>query len=322
MTSPEPGRIAIVVVNYHSHELIEANLAGLDRCGDDRPGSAVDVVVVDNLSTEDERAAIAAAGRRHGWRVVESPTNAGFGPGANLGARDAIAHGADVVIFLNPDARADCAAIERLASEVRGDPERLVCPLMVTSSGGPHFRGFQLDVRSGRTFSGWDATGSDPTRQDWLSGACMAMSAEAFDRIGGFSDEYFLYWEDVDISRRALELGLRMAVLDDLTIVHDEGGTQGTRSGRALSPRYYYFNTRNRLVFAARHLDVKGQLRWLALTPQESRMIWLRGGRRQLLHHPEGLAAAVAGSVVGSGVVVRSLARSLTGRGPATSRRG
>ena len=35
---------------------------------------------------------------------------------------------------------------------------------------------------------------------NWLSGACLAFSATAFDRLGGFGEDFFLYWEDVDIS--------------------------------------------------------------------------------------------------------------------------
>jgi hypothetical protein len=84
-----------------------------------------------------------------------------------------------------------------------------------------------------------------------------------------------------------------------LKVVHHEGGTQKRPNGRALSSQYYYWNCRNRLVFAAKHLSFRQALRWMRGTPTESWHIYLRGGRRQILHSPKGLAATLRGSLTG-----------------------
>jgi GT2 family glycosyltransferase len=133
----------------------------------------------------------------------------------------------------------------------------------------------------------------------WLTGACLALTIDMFDEVGGFDESYFLYWEDVDFSYRAGLAGAELLVREDLTVVHDEGGTQGQRSGRAKSQTYYYYNCRNRLVFAAKHLGARSILRWALLTPQQSWAVLLRGGRRQLLDSPITAMAAVRGSLAG-----------------------
>src|SRR5699024_9787806 len=144
-----------------------------------------------------------------------------------------------------------------------------------------------------------------PVWANWLSGACLAFSATTFDRLGGFGEDFFLYWEDVDISRRAVELGMHLDLRPDLLAVHDEGGTQQAGSARTKSPTYYYFNIRNRMLFGRRHLRGREWARWVLASPRESALIWMRGGRRQAFTEPRGLWAAVRGLLAGAAQVLR-----------------
>lgn len=93
-----------------------------------------------------------------------------------------------------------------------------------------------------------------------------------------------------------------------LDVTHG-GGTQQRSDSRALSNRYYRWNCRNRLLFAARHVAVPALLGWLLHTPAESWQILMRGGRRQLIHSPQPLLAVIRGSLEGAAVIVRVLVR-------------
>jgi glycosyltransferase involved in cell wall biosynthesis len=127
-------------------------------------------------------------------------------------------------------------------------------------------------------------------------------------RIGGFDEGYFLYWEDVDLGYRAVAAGGTVILRDDLVAVHDEGGTHADgRPEGAKSAVYYRYNCRNRLAFGSRHLNRRQLLRWLVTTPAVSWEILLRGGRRQLLHSPGLLWAAVAGSLAGVALALPAL---------------
>lgn len=293
MTAP----YAVVVVNYGSHQLLARNLPGAGELGGGR------VYVVDNPSSVAECAAIRRLCFERGWTLVASPSNDGFGPGVNRGVRAALADGIDVLVLLNPDAVADGGVLAELADAVRQDSGAVVAPRVATPTGRTEFAGSSVNLRTGRMRSGW-APDDDPEWGNWLTGACMAFDRQTFEDVGGLAEDYFLYWEDVDFSRRAASRGHRLVVRDDLEVVHDEGGTQRSHGGRAKSHSYYYWNCRNRMVFGRRF--ARGAWRgWLAATPAESWLILLRGGRRQILTDPGTLGAAVRGTLAGLAAAVR-----------------
>ncbi len=288
---------ALIVVNFGDPSLIAENLVSSHESG-------TLVVVVDNFHSPQARAATAALCEDNGWVYVASP-NDGFGAGVNRGLLAARARGCRTFTALNPDAIASPEVIRELARHVAAHPDDLVSPYMDTSDGRPHFRGIAVSMRTGQMRSGWNAADDDPEWKNWLSGACLAFSDAALDRLGGFSEEFFLYWEDVDISRRAAALGLRLVVRSDLVVVHDEGGTHQRRGSRAKSPVYYYYNIRNRLLFGRRMLSGRAWARWVLHSPRQSLLIWMRGGRKQALTDPRGVIAALRGLGAGLAQVVR-----------------
>ena len=308
--------LAVIVVNYGATALLEQNLARISEGGLDAR-----FVVVDNFSTVQERARVTQACERYGWTLVAPAGNDGFGAGVNVGVADARAAGCEYFLLLNPDAWIHPDSVRAMNRQCREDLDAMICPRIETTHGIVVYKGSQVSRRTGR-IKGFgpfaDAAGSElrldgnvpaqlsgPT-QGWLTGACLMAHRDLFDRIGGFDESYFLYWEDVDLSARAEAAGARLIVRLDLAAVHDEGGTQEQGRGKARSETYYYFNCRNRLLFAVRNLPRRDVLRWVLHTPAESWQILMRGGRRQLLQSPRPLWASVRGSFAGL-VLVASL---------------
>lgn len=299
-----PVGLGVVVVNYGSSELLRRNLAGAGPLGPD-----VSVVVVDNHSTDEERAAVTALAAEQGWDLVALPDNRGFGAASNAGFARARELGCATFCCLNPDASVTAEVLEELRQASLADPLAVIAPRIVDSTGATVFAGSTLGLRDGRTGAPHSPARSRGPVEDWLTGACLVVSAEMVDRTGGYDEDYFLYWEDVDLSHRALAAGGTLVVRDDLVAVHDEGGTQGERQGDAKSGLYYRYNCRNRLVFAARNLSRRQLLGWLVRTPRVSWEILLRGGRRQLVHSPRPLLAVVRGSLEGMGIALAALVR-------------
>ncbi|GAB3920847.1 hypothetical protein GCM10011575_17280 [Microlunatus endophyticus] len=303
MQEPFARPIAVVVVNYASIGLIETNFAALSGAPDCR------VVVVDNFTTADEQQRVREVCVRHGWEPVLSPTNEGFGLGVNAGVRRGRELGADAFLLINPDAIVDVATLTALHEHAVSQPDALVAPRVIRPDGTAWAAGSAVDLRTGHIRGRAGLRDLGPYEIGWLTGACLALSRELMDRVGGMADGYFLYWEDVDFSRRIQELGGTLVVREDLTVTHDEGGTQRDGNDRRLSDLYYFYNCRNRLVFASQNLARRLVLRWIATTPRESWQILLRGGRRQLLHTRSPLRAAVAGSLAGLRIALRGLVR-------------
>lgn len=310
-----PGKLGVVVVNYGSSALLRRNLAAAGALGED-----VVVVVVDNRSTEAEAGAVAELAGARGWELLALPDNQGFGVATNAGIARARELGCTTFCCLNPDAVVAPEVLAELRRASLADPAALLAPRLVDSSGATVFSGSTVGLRDGRTGSPTGRARSRGPVEEWVTGACLVISAQMVDRTGGYAEDYFLYWEDVDLSHRVLAAGGRVVVRDDLVAVHDEGGTQEERRGRAKSVLYYRYNARNRLLFAARNLDRRSILGWLVRTPVVSWEILVRGGRRQLLQSPRPLLAVVRGSVAGVllalAALVRPGARPTPGRPP------
>jgi GT2 family glycosyltransferase len=305
-SAPAPGvdaPLGIVVVSYGSADLLRRNLAPAQL-----GGAQVRVVVVDNYSTDDNRRSVEELGAAHGWYVVGMPDNRGFGAACNAGIAAARAQGCRSFLFLNPDAVITPATVAELRAHSLREPMALISPQLVSSTGEVVFRVARTDLRDGRVRRRPDGEGAQTSDAgDWLCGACVVVHDELLSRIGGFDEGYFLYWEDVDLGYRAVAAGGSVILREDLSAIHDEGGTHGPREGRAKSGLYYRYNCRNRLLFAARYLDRRGLLRWLLTTPAVSWEILLRGGRRQLVHSPWLFFSAVLGALTGVAAVLPAL---------------
>jgi GT2 family glycosyltransferase len=304
VSATQQPRLGIVVVNYGSHELIERNLSRVDPRA--VPAS---VLVVDNFSSLSERVAVRQLTAERGWRLLERADNAGFGRANNEGAATLLAQGCTAVLFLNPDVEIETDVLRELLAASTSDPDALISPVIHRPDGSEWFAGAAVSLRDGSTRT---RPGTGLSQHDgWLTGACLTLSHSLWQRVGGFDDDYFLYWEDVDLSRRCVDAGGRLVVRSDLTVVHDVGATQ---PGARKSSRYLYYNCRNRLLFAAKHLDRRHQLRWLAATPRITWRVMARDGRRAVLRSPGRNLAAVRGSMAGALRVLPALGRSRAGR--------
>ena len=198
--------LAVVVVNFGACALLERNLT---RVADDLPVPGR-VYVVDNWHSAAERAAVQRLATERAWVLLPQSSNLGFGAGVNVGAAKARADGATDLLLLNPDAVIDRASMTALL-EATESGEVMAAPVIRTPEGRTWFAGLDLYLEDGSIAA--------PRRRslragepyvEWLSGACLCVPSELWDRTGGFDEEYFLYWEDVDFSRRVVAAGGRL----------------------------------------------------------------------------------------------------------------
>lgn len=298
--SSDESSMCVVVVNYKSAGLLRRHLAAVSL-------QAANVVVVDNYSSAEEQEEIRSLTRECRWALVELPDNRGFGAGVNAGVTHGRSLGHRCFLLLNPDVEITSDVVEQLRLTVSGDPMTLASPILRDGAGRVAFAGSTLDLNHGRvrgrsSFEGEHPPGCVP----WLTAACLAIHDELWTRVGGFDESYFMYWEDVDFGYRCWGRGARLSLRTDLVVTHHQGGTQGNRRGRAKSGLYYYFNIRNRMLFAAGHLDAPGLKRWLIRIPATSWEVLMRGGRRQLLESPQVLVASFRGMVAAVWIGLRA----------------
>lgn len=302
MGCKEAQQLAIIVVNYASHRLLARNLAAVAA---DNPQALI--VVVDSFSSAAEQLAVAQLAQSRGWTLVETATNVGFGAGMNAGVAAALDAGATSFLLLNPDAVLSGESVAVLQEALAEDPLALLSPVIYDAGGRPWFAGADVRLDNGRTQSaartllearpGTTGRAVSPT-WPWLSGACLMLGESLWRMAGGFDERYFLYWEDVDFSRRVVNAGGQLRLVEGASAVHEEGGTQkpDVSRHRGKSAQYYYYNTRNRLLFASLHLSDASSRQWARKAVPAAWEILLRGGRRQFLYSTVPLRAALAGT--------------------------
>jgi len=226
--------VTAVIVNFDSGNRLPRLLENLKPQVDH-------VVVVDNASTDGSPS---AAQNRDWITLIRNGSNLGFAAAANQGAAAATS---EWVVFVNPDTHAEYGVIRRLVAHVPDDVA-VVAPVQVDASGTPLMETGGHDpslvryaawaVIPGRVGGQRGPWLAPPFPQadffcDWVSGAFMAVSREAFERVHGFDERFFLYQEDVDLCRRLRTAGSRIMCRGWLEISHEVG--QGDRKRRALS---------------------------------------------------------------------------------------
>jgi len=179
-------------------------------------------------------------------RVVPMGGNAGFAAGINAGAEAA---SGELLVILNPDATPQPGfggAIRRPWTDGRawGAWQALVADgelCSVNSAGNPlHFTGITWAGGHGRPLDQAPPAGEVTI----ASGACLAVPAENWRRLGGFPAEFFLYHEDVDVSVRLRAEGHAVGIEPSAVVAHDyEFGANAEK---------WFWLERNRLAFLVR----------------------------------------------------------------------
>jgi GT2 family glycosyltransferase len=260
----------IVIVNWNTGDALRACLQSIAE------GAAgvtlARVVVVDNAST-DESMALATTVPLP-LTVVTNTTNRGFGAACNQGAAGSTA---DYLLFLNPDTRLEATTLARTVAFLETPEARTVgiCGIRLLDDDG-HPSTSAARFPSPRMFLG-AATGlahvlpgvfprhlltaedCATTRDvDQVIGAYFMIRRPLFDTLTGFDERFFVYFEEVDLSLRALHAGYRSVYFDGATAFH----TGGLSSDQVKAARLFY-TLRGRLLYAWKHFSRLN--RWLVL---------------------------------------------------------
>lgn len=227
---------AVLIVNYRGYDDLERCLASLEPY----LGLDDEIVIVDWES--DRKALRRAASRWPRAEVVPRGDNRGFAAGVNL----AVARSrAPFLLLLNPDAVAEGPVVRVLEDWLTRHPDVGVAgarildadgtlqhsarrfPDLTTWFGGrstwltSRFPGNWLTKRN--LVAAHAAASGEPVDVDWVSGACLMTRRDVFERVGGFDEGFFLYWEDADYCGRVRDAGWRRVYVPTTTVRHAGG---------------------------------------------------------------------------------------------------
>ncbi|ACO47042.1 glycosyltransferase family 2 protein [Deinococcus deserti] len=251
--------ISVVVVNWNGQKMLPALLTSLIETRQGLPWE-IELILVDNASTDGSVEIILKEGQA--VQLVRSPTNLGFAGGCNLGARRATA---PYLLFLNPDTQVSARALQGVVDFMEDAAQATtgIVGIQLLDEQGQVTRSCarfprasmflaqnlgldRLLPRLGHTMREW---AHDQTQEvDQVIGAFFLTRRELFERLGGFDERFFVYFEEVDYAYRAHLLGLRSVYLSGVQAFHEGEGTTSQIKGRRL-----FYSLQSRLLYGRKY---------------------------------------------------------------------
>jgi GT2 family glycosyltransferase len=256
----------IIIINWNS-------ASHLRRCVDSILSSTTKlsgkVIIVDNLSTD---GSLKDLNGIKDIQILQPPKNLGFGGGCNLGFRQSQAQ---FLLFLNPDIQFLPDSQKRVVDFLNSPkllPETGIIGVLLQNPDGsiqknvarfPRFIEIfpcmvGLDRVFPRIFKPHYVKYMDYSKNqlvDQVPGAFFLVRRSCFEKLGGFDERFFLYYEDVDFSYRAHQVGWNTQYLADATVFHGGGGTT-----ESIKDKRLFYSLRSRVLYAGKHFG-----RWQAL---------------------------------------------------------
>lgn len=223
---------SVIIVNFKSWKVLQRCLTSLVDLK--AQPDELEVIVVDNFSNDgrfDEFTKLFPS-----YLFIQNNGNFGFANACNKGARQAKG---EILLFLNPDTvmlPEAWAGFKNIKDQVSSDSiftcaqvndagkdmkpfgqflrlinvSGLIRPLLKL---GPKIDQKVLLHNGKKIFS-----------PDWVSGSLLMISAINLKKIGGWDEDYWMYYEDMDLCRRFRNSGGRVCLFSDFTVIHNHGG--------------------------------------------------------------------------------------------------
>jgi GT2 family glycosyltransferase len=231
-----PWTVHCVIVHYDTPESLRQCIAAVQRSS----GVAVAVTVVDNATLDDRQGNDVRAA---GVRLIRNQRNVGFATACNQGWRAGAA--AEWTLFLNPDVVVEpgtiATTIRRIGTRVGGGCRLLrldgsldpACKRRLPTASSALMRATGL-ARRFRVLDRYNASGRS-AEDDWdtdaLVGAFMLIRTEALAAVEGFDERFFMYAEDLDLSRRLVRRYGGLRYVGTATALHVKGESSSARPG-------------------------------------------------------------------------------------------
>jgi GT2 family glycosyltransferase len=219
--------ISIIIVNYKSWKHLKDCLDALTHFKQEK--FTFEVVVVDNNSNDGKLKEFSKKYTQ--FKFIENTGNNGFANGCNFGAMHSVGKN---MLFLNPDTIANEEAIDKMLFNLNNNENfGIVSCNQLNNNGsfeatnrvfpGP-FTLFGITRAIYRLVSKETKQDDEKIFPDWVSGSVVFISREWFQKINGWNEDYWMYFEDVDLCRKVRNLKGEVALLKNVNIIHNHGG--------------------------------------------------------------------------------------------------
>jgi N-acetylglucosaminyl-diphospho-decaprenol L-rhamnosyltransferase len=241
MSMRNPTDLSIIIINWKSVDFLRSCLGSIYA---GKGNQRHEIIVVDNASFDGSAAMV--RDEFPGVIFIQSEKNLGFAGANNFGFASSNGR---YLLFLNPDTEIIGTAISDMTSvfQSTADAGIVGCKLLNSDRSVqmscvqpfPSILNQALDAEYLRErFPQLPLWGTDPAVTDAdrvaeaevISGACLMIRRDVFEMLGGFSRDYFMYSDDVDLCYRARKVGWKAYYVGSAEVIHHGGKSSGSAS--------------------------------------------------------------------------------------------
>lgn len=252
--------LSVVILNWKVKELLRQCLISVYR---ETAGLDFEVIVADNDSGDGSAEMVAKEFPQA--RLIVNDRNLGFAAGNNAGIRVAMG---EFVILLNPDTELQDNALEAMVRVMRANPDVAVLgPTLLNADGSlqPSVRRFPTPLSQAlvmlklhdlfprlKPVREYFASGFDylaPSSVDQVMGAAFMVRRSAFEKLGLLDERFFIWFEEVDFCRRAVNAGYDVMYTPEARVVHHGGES----FNQVFGPKRQHLLNSSLLKYARKH---------------------------------------------------------------------
>ncbi|MBL7020965.1 MAG: glycosyltransferase family 2 protein [Nitrospinaceae bacterium] len=242
--------LSCIIVNYYNSTPLKNCLESVYRT---LQKISFEVIVVDNSQNDPGMASLKESYPQ--IRVIQNAANVGFAKANNQAVQSAQG---ETLLFLNPDTILTDQAIEKMVAHLESNPDiGALGPKVLNTDGSlqyscRHFPTLMTGFFNRYSLlSRWfpdnpytvhylmkDFSHDENREVDWLSGCCLMVPRLAFEKSGGFDEQYFLFNEDIDLCRTIHQNGFKVMYFPSAEITHHVSTSNSKVSARIIIKRH------------------------------------------------------------------------------------
>lgn len=254
----EKDSVYIILVNYNG---VNDTIACIESIKKNEHNCEYKIIVVDNNSTDNS---VEILSKNQDIHFIESHANNGFAIGNNIGIDYALKDGADYILLLNNDTIITENSISKLLNALKQNEDIGIvgCRIMyddnkelINYCGGRFnwYKGITVHEHYKQKFNNDMPECMDT---EFITGCCMLITKEVFEKVGYLPEEYFMYFEDADFCMKVRNANYKLKICTNVVIYHKVSSS----SGGEYSEFAIKWITRNRLIFLDKYKNyIKGK---------------------------------------------------------------
>ena len=225
--------LSIVILSYNTKDLTVACLESvISQYKKELIDKEIEIIIVDNNSSDESAPEVLKIKNKiSNLALIQNKENMGFARGCNIGANTVKGK---YILFLNSDTEVLDNGFTSMVEFLENNPQIALLGGKLENNDGsiqPSAGKFYNLVNLIIMLLGLERLGflrSSPDniqRVDWVSGACMMVRRNVFEKLGGFDEELFMYMEDMEICFRAKKLGFSTYFFPNVKLMHKSQGS-------------------------------------------------------------------------------------------------